>query len=183
MAEAGDARPGAMAALIGLDDDAARALAERAGDVWPANFNCPGQVVASGTVDGIDRLLALAGEEGVRATRLAVSGAFHTPLMAPAAERLAPALAAWEPAEPSPGFLSTTTCAIEGAGRLRDVLLEQLTAPVRFGAAVEVALDRGVERFVELGPGRVLSGLVRRVRRSAATIAVGTPDDLAALSA
>jgi [acyl-carrier-protein] S-malonyltransferase len=183
MAEAGERSAGAMAALIGLDDAAARALAERAGDVWPANFNCPGQVVASGTAEGIDRLLALAGEEGVRATRLAVSGAFHTPLMAPAAERLEPALAAWDPAEPSPEFLSTTTCAIEGAGRLRAVLLEQLTAPVRFGAAVEVALDRGVERFVELGPGRVLSGLVRRVRRSATTVAVGAPDDLAALSA
>jgi [acyl-carrier-protein] S-malonyltransferase len=181
MAEAGAACPGAMAALIGLDDDAARALAERAGDVWPANFNCPGQVVASGTADGIDRLLALAEEEGVRATRLAVSGAFHTPLMAPAAERLAPALAAWHPAEPSPDFLSTTTLTVEGADRLRDVLLEQLTAPVRFGAAVELALGRGVDRFVELGPGRVLSGLVRRVRRGAATVAVGAPEDLAAL--
>jgi [acyl-carrier-protein] S-malonyltransferase len=101
--------------------------------------------------------------------------------MAPAAERLAPALALWHPAEPSPDFLSTTTLTVEGADRLRDVLLEQLTAPVRFGAAVELALGRGVDRFVELGPGRVLSGLVRRVRRGAATVAVGAPEDLAAL--
>jgi [acyl-carrier-protein] S-malonyltransferase len=182
MQEAGERRPGTMAALLGASDEDAAALCAEAGDVWPANLNCPGQVVASGTMDGIERLLALAAERGVKASRLAVGGAFHSPLMAPAAERLGPALAAWTPGEPEPRFLSTTTAVVEPAGRLREVLLDQLTSPVRFGAAVEEALRLEATRFVELGPGRVLSGLVRRVRRDASTSQVGVPADLPALA-
>jgi len=172
-----------MAALLGASDDDATALCAEAGEVWPANLNCPGQVVASGTLEGIERLLALADERGVRATRLAVGGAFHSPLMAPAAERLAPALDAWTPSEPEPRFLSTTTAIVEPTSRLREVLLEQLTSPVRFGASVEEALRLGAARFVELGPGRVLSGLVRRVRRDVPISQVGAPADLPALAA
>jgi [acyl-carrier-protein] S-malonyltransferase len=183
MQEAGERRPGTMAALLGLSDADAAALCDEAGEVWPANLNCPGQVVASGTVEGVERLLALAEARSVRATRLAVGGAFHSPLMAPAAERLAPALAPWTPAEPEPRFLSTTTAAVEPAARLREVLLDQLTSPVRFGASVEEALRLGASRFVELGPGRVLSGLVRRVRRDVPTAQVGAPADLPALAA
>jgi [acyl-carrier-protein] S-malonyltransferase len=183
MRAAGRAAPGAMAALLGLGDDEARALAAEAGEVWPANFNCPGQVVVSGTADGVDRLMALAAERGHRATRLQVDGAFHSPLMAPAAERLRPALDAWEPGPPHPPFLSTTTCEREPPERMRAVLLAQLTAPVRFGGAVSVALEAGADRFVEVGHGRVLSGLVRRVRRDAAVAQVGEPDDVEALAA
>ncbi len=182
MQEAGDATPGAMVALIGLEDDAAEALCAEVGDVWPANFNCPGQVVASGREEAVDRLVRLAGERGIKCARLAVSGAFHSPLMGPAADRLAPALDAWEPAEPDPPFLSTTTAARETTDRLRPVLLDQLTSPVRFGAAVEVALADGAERFVEVGPGKVLSGLVRRVRRGTATLQIGEPGDIAGLA-
>lgn len=180
---AGRERPGTMAALLGQSDRDAEALCAEAGEVWPANYNCPGQVVASGSVEGIERLLAMASERGVKAARLQVGGAFHSPLMAPATGRLEPALAAWSPTEPSPSFLSTTTVAIEPAERLREVLLEQLVAPVRFGHAVEHALQMGVTRFVEFGPGRVLSGLVRRVRREAETVQIGTPDDIVALAA
>ena len=183
MRAAGRASPGAMAALLGLSDDAARALASEAGDVWPANYNCPGQVVVSGGAAGIERLLQLAAERGHRATRLQVDGAFHSPLMAPAADRLRPALDSWEPAPPDPPFLSTTTCAIEPPGRMREVLLDQVTSPVRFGDAVATALEGGAERFVELGHGRVLSGLVKRVRRDAAVAQVGEPGDVAALVA
>ncbi len=179
---AGRERPGTMAALLGQSDRDAEALCAEAGEVWPANYNCPGQVVASGSVEGIERLLAMASERGVKAARLQVGGAFHSPLMAPATERLEPALAAWSPTEPSPSFLSTTTVAIEPAERLREVLLEQLVAPVRFGHAVEHALQMGVTRFVEFGPGRVLSGLVRRVRREAETVQIGNPDDIVALA-
>lgn len=182
MHAAGQERPGTMAALLGQSDGDAEALCAEAGDVWPANFNCPGQVVASGTVEGIDRLLAITAERGVKSARLQVGGAFHSPLMAPAAERLEPALAAWEPVDPNPSFLSTTTVAVEPPERLREILLQQLLAPVRFGHAVEHALEMGVTRFVEVGPGRVLSGLVRRVRRDAETLQIGTPDDLAALA-
>ena len=183
MRAAGRAAPGAMAALLGLSDDDARALADEVGDVWPANFNCPGQVVVSGTADGVDRLIAIAAERGARATRLQVNGAFHSPLMEPAAERLRPVLDAWDPLPPDPAFLSTTTCALEPPGRMRGVLLAQLTAPVRFGDAVTTALDAGADRFVEVGHGRVLSALVKRVRRDASVAQVGKPDDVEALAA
>lgn len=183
MQAAAEAAPGTMLALLGLSDADAEALCAEAGDAWPANYNCPGQVVASGTLEGIARLAALAAGRGAKTAALRVGGAFHSPLMAPAADRLAPALAAWEPGPASPAFLSTTTCAEEPPERMREVLLSQLTAPVRFGGAVEAALARGVDRFVELGPGRVLSGLVKRVRRDVPTAQVGSPDDLAALVA
>jgi len=181
MRDAGRAAPGAMAALLGVSDDDARALAQEAGEVWPANYNCPGQVVVSGAADGIDRLLALAAERGMRAAPLLVDGAFHSPLMAPAAQRLRPALWSWEPADPAPPFLSTTTCDVERPARMREVLLDQLTSPVRFGDAVHEAFARGAERFVELGHGRVLSGLVKRVRRDARVAQVGEPEDVEAL--
>lgn len=183
MRAAGRAAPGTMAALLGLSDDDARALADEAGEVWPANFNCPGQVVVSGTVDGVERLMALVSVRGGRATRLQVDGAFHSPLMEPATQRLRPALHSWDPGPPDPPFMSTTTCALEPPERMREVLLAQLTAPVRFGDAVAAALDAGVDRFVEVGHGRVLSGLVKRVRRDAAVAQVGEPEDVEALAA
>lgn len=181
MQEAAEAAPGSMAALLGLDDDAATDLCEQAG-VWPANFNCPGQVVASGGVEGIDRLLELAKENGVKVARLAVSGAFHSPLMESAASRLRPTIDAWEPGEPEMTFISTTSGEAEGAGRLRELLVAQLTSPVRFSQAVTRALELGAESAVELGPGRVLSGLVKRVNRRTPTVQVGRSEDLADLA-
>lgn len=182
MQAAAEASPGAMAAILGADDAAVEAMCAAAGDVWPANYNCPGQVVVSGTADGVDRLVRSAAENGVKAARLQVAGAFHSPLMVPAADRLEPALGRWEPLPPAIPFLSTTTCRQESPGRMREVLLSQLTAPVRFGQAVEEALDLGGDVFVELGVGRVLSGLVKRVRRDARVLQVGTPGDLAGLA-
>ncbi len=181
MRAAGRDAPGGMAALLGVSDDDARALAAEAGEAWPANYNCPGQVVVSGSVEAIDRLMELASERGARASRLVVDGPFHSPLVAPAANRLRPALEAWEPRPPSPAFLSTTTCAVEPAERLREVLLDQLTSPVRFGDAVATAIDMGASSMVEVGPGRVLSGLVKRVLRDLPTRQVGEPADLTAL--
>jgi [acyl-carrier-protein] S-malonyltransferase len=171
-----------MAAVLGQSDEQVQSLCEEVGDVWPANYNCPGQVVASGTVDAVARLLALAGERGVKATQLKVGGAFHSPLMAPASHRLVPALEAWDPTPPSPAFLCTTTALVEPADRMRAVLLDQLTSPVRFGEAVDVALAMGATTFVELGPGRVLSGLVKRIKRDASLHQISGPDDLAGIS-
>ena len=179
MHAAGQEQPGTMAALLGLSDADAEALCAEAGETWPANYNCPGQVVASGSIDGIARLLALATEQGVKAAQLAVGGAFHSPLMAAAADRLGPALDAWTPAEPSPAILSTTTTTTEGADRLRAVIFDQLLSPVRFGASVEAALGLGVTQFVEIGPGRVLSGLVKRINREVPTMQIQTPEDIA----
>lgn len=178
MQAAGEARPGTMAAILGLSDGEAESLCAEAGEVWPANYNCPGQVVASGSIDGIGRLLVTAADRGIKATRLAVGGAFHSPLMEPASMRLAPALEAWDPRPPSPRFLSTTTARVEPADRMRPVLLDQLTSPVRFGRAVETAVAMGARTFVELGPGRVLSGLVRRIRRDAVLLQLSGPEGL-----
>lgn len=174
MQAAAEATPGGMAALLGLDDAAAEALCERAGDVWPANYNSPGQVVASGTAEGIQRLLALAEEDGARATELKVSGAFHSPLMQPAADRVDAALEGWTPGPTALTFLSTTTCQEEAPDTMRSTLVAQLTSPVRFSGAVAVARERGVDRFIELGPGKVLAGLIRRIDRSAPTTSLGT---------
>jgi [acyl-carrier-protein] S-malonyltransferase len=182
MQAAGEARPGTMAAILGLSDPDAEDLCAEAGDVWPANYNCPGQVVASGSLEGIARLLDITAGRGIKATKLKVGGAFHSPLMAPASTRLAPALEAWDPASPQPAFLSTTTAQVEPAERMRPVLLDQLTSPVRFGQAVEAALGLGADRFVELGPGRVLSGLVKRIRRDATLHQVSSPDGLAGIA-
>lgn len=182
MQAAADAHPGAMAAVLGASDADVEALCGEVGDVWPANYNCPGQVVVSGTRDGIDRLLEHIAVTGGKAARLQVSGAFHSPLVADAAERLARALAAWTPGAVEVPFLSTTTCRFESADRLRELLAEQLVSPVRFAAAVEVALAAGTTQFIELGVGRVLSGLVRRVQRDASVVQIATPADLAVLT-
>lgn len=181
MRVAAAASPGTMAALLGPSDDEARALADEAGEVWPANYNCPGQVVVSGSLAGIDRLVGLATERGIRVARLAVDGPFHSPLIASAAERLRPALEAWDPRPSDPAFLSTTTCRLEPPERVREVLLDQLTSPVRFGDGVLAAVEAGGDRFVEFGPGRVLSGLVRRVRRDLQVAQMGEPRDLVGL--
>jgi len=182
MQAAAEARPGAMAAVLGESDATVEALCNDVGDVWPANYNCPGQVVVSGTRDGVDRLLERIDESGGKAARLHVSGAFHSPLVAAAAERLSRALGAWTPGTIEVPFLSTTTCRFESAEGLRELLAEQLVSPVRFAAAVQVALEAGTTQFIELGVGRVLSGLVRRVQRDAATLQIAIPADLEALA-
>ncbi len=181
MHQAAQANPGGMAALLGMSDSDAASLCDEAGECWPANYNCPGQVVASGTRRGIDRLLGLVAEQGGKATRLAVGGAFHSPLMEPAAERLRPALEAWEPEEPAIPFLSTTTARPEGASALRANLLDQLTSPVRFGDAGRAAVAMGVTGVVEVGPGRILSGLMKRINRRIPSLQIGAPGDLVGL--
>jgi [acyl-carrier-protein] S-malonyltransferase len=171
--------PGAMAAIIGLEDSVVEELCGSIENVWPANYNCPGQLVVSGELDAVDRLLEEAATLGARKTvKLRVGGAFHSPLVASAAERLRPAVEAlaWE--EPSPPFMSTVSAQIEPADRLGELLVQQLIAPVRFTQAVATLVQKGVDTFVEIGPGQVLSGLVRRCDRSLRTISVGDPASL-----
>jgi [acyl-carrier-protein] S-malonyltransferase len=178
-AEAAREKPGAMAAILGLEDAAVEELCAEVGDVWPANYNCPGQLVVSGETGAVDRLLEAASERGARKTvKLRVSGAFHSPLVASGARRLRPAVEAVEMREPSPPFMSTVTAELETAERIPDILLDQLTAPVRFTQAVAALVREGVELVVEVGPGQVLSGLVRRCDRSLRTLSVGEPDGM-----
>ncbi len=172
--------PGQMAALLGASDEEAEALCREAGDdVWPANYNCPGQIVASGGRRGIDRLVEIARTHGFKTRILDIEGAFHSSVMAPAADRLRETLAGVGFTTPSMPFLSATTAAIEaGAERVRTLLAQQLTAPVRFTQSVRTAMDLGVDQFVECGPRKVLVGLVRRIRSDADVCHIGAPDDI-----
>lgn len=179
MAEAARETPGAMAAVLGLDDAVVEELCRSIDGVWPANYNCPGQVVVSGANSAVDRLIEEAAGLGARkVVKLRVSGAFHSPLVARAAERLKPALARATWRNPSPPFMSTVTAKLEDAQRMGALLLEQLTAPVKFTQAVRGLVKDGADMFVEIGPGQVLSGLLRRCDRSLRTTSVSDPESL-----
>jgi [acyl-carrier-protein] S-malonyltransferase len=179
MADAARKNPGSMAAILGLDDEVVERICRRILNVWPANYNCPGQIVVSGENPAVDEACEAAEQEGARrAVKLRVSGAFHSPLVARAADRLRPALEKVKVAEPTAPFMSTVTARIETAKRVGPLLVEQLTAPVRFTQAAQALLREGVQTWVEVGPGNVLSGLVKRIDRDARTISVSTPEAL-----
>jgi len=179
MAEAAREHPGSMAAILGLEDEVVESLCRRIIGVWPANYNCPGQVVVSGETAAVEECCAAAEREGARrAVKLKVSGAFHSPLVARAADRLRPAIERVRLSEPVAPFMSTVTAKFEPAQRLGSLLVDQLTAPVRFTQAAGELVKDGVTTFVEIGPGNVLSGLVKRIDRGVRTISV---NDLASL--
>jgi [acyl-carrier-protein] S-malonyltransferase len=173
MAEAARERPGSMAAILGLDDEVVERLCRKILGVWPANYNCPGQIVVSGENDAVDECCAKAEEEGARRTvKLKVSGAFHSPLVARAAERMRPAVERVRFGEPEAAFMSTVTARFEDAHRMGALLVDQMTAPVRFTQAASELVKDGVRTFVEVGPGNVLSGLLKRIDRSVKAISV-----------
>ena len=179
MAEAARARPGAMAAILGLEDQLVETLCRKILMVWPANYNCPGQIVISGENDAVEECCAEAESLGARrAIKLKVSGAFHSPLVARAADRLKPAIDRIRFADPVAPFMSTVTAKVEPAQRIASLLVNQLTEPVRFTQAAGELVKDGVTTFVEIGPGTVLSGLVKRIDRSVRTFSV---NDLASL--
>jgi [acyl-carrier-protein] S-malonyltransferase len=179
MAEAARENPGSMAAILGLADEVVEGLCERIARVWPANYNCPGQVVVSGEISAVDECCNEAQLEGaLRTVKLRVSGAFHSPLVERAAERFRPAIEKAKISDPIAPFVSTVTAKIEPAQRLAALLVEQLTAPVRFTQAARELMRDGVKIFVEVGPGNVLTGLLKRIDRSVKAIPVG---DLASL--
>jgi [acyl-carrier-protein] S-malonyltransferase len=179
MAEAARTNPGSMAAILGLDDEVVERICRRILNVWPANYNCPGQIVVSGENPAVDEACLAAEEEGARrAIKLRVSGAFHSPLVARAADRLRPALERAKFSEPTAPFMSTVTARIESARRMAPLLVEQLTAPVRFTQAAQELIRQGAHTFVEVGPGNVLAGLVKRIDRSVKTVSVATPEEI-----
>jgi malonyl CoA-acyl carrier protein transacylase len=159
MARAGEQRPGSMVAVLGADDDVVRAAAHDHG-LTIANDNAPGQLVLSGPVAGIEAVDAL----DLRTRRLDVSGAFHSPLMAPAAEELARALEDVEIRAPRFPVICNSTAA--PFSDVRAELVEYLLSPVRWRETVLALRDLGAEDYVELGPGRVLGGLVKRILRA-----------------
>jgi [acyl-carrier-protein] S-malonyltransferase len=173
MAEAARESDGTMAAILGLDDEVVEALCAEIEGVWPANYNCPGQIVVSGEEEAVEELIGRASLLGAKRTvRLKVSGAFHSPLVAKAAERLKPAVDKVRFADPVSPFMSTVTAKIEPAQRMAGLLVEQITAPVKFTHAAHGLVKEGVKTFVEVGPGNVLSGLVKRIDRSVRTVSV-----------
>jgi [acyl-carrier-protein] S-malonyltransferase len=173
MAEAAREHPGSMAAILGLDDPVVERLCRQIVGVWPANYNCPGQIVVSGEDPAVEECCEQAEDEGARRTvKLRVSGAFHSPLVAHAAERLRPAVERIKFNEPVAPFMSTVSAKIEPAHRMAGLLVEQLTAPVKFTQAATELAREGVKTFVEVGPGNVLSGLVRRIDKTAKAIPV-----------
>ncbi|WP_420456131.1 ACP S-malonyltransferase [Rubrivirga sp.] len=191
MARAGDVRSGAMSAVLGLDADkleAACAEATEAGDgeVVPANYNDPGQIVISGDAPAVERAGALATAAGAkRVVPLPVSGAFHSPLMAFARDGLKETLEGLAISVPScPVVLNVTAEPTTDPEAIRLRLLDQLTAPVRWAQSLERMAADGAERFVEVGTGKVLSGLVRRtLGREAVAVQAGTAAEVEALAA
>jgi len=191
MAQAGDVRPGAMSAVLGLDAGALEQVCAEAsqsgeGEVVPANYNDPGQIVISGDAPAVERAGALASEAGARrVVPLPVSGAFHSPLMAFARDGLKETLEALEIRVPScPVVLNVTAAPETDPEAIRMRLLDQLTAPVRWAQSLERMKAEGSERFVEVGTGKVLSGLVKRtLGREAETMTAGTAAEIDALTA
>ncbi len=188
MQASGTGRPGAMAALIGLDDAQLPELVARAsvaGVFGVANRNAPGQVVVSGERQAIEASLDIARELGARkCVLLPVSVAAHSPLMADAASAMAEVLAAIPFADPSPPLLSNAGARrISLAASARRELVEHLTAGVDWVGAIHAMTSAGIDTFIEVGPGRVLTGLIKRIAPDARAIALhdpSAPDGLAA---
>ncbi len=179
-AAAAQRAPGAMAAVLGLEDAQVEALCAGIDGVWVANYNCPGQIVVSGKIEAVDALISAATEAGARrALRLSVSGAFHSPLTATAADDLRPALEATSFAPPVIGFFSTVTCQLEDETDIVKILTQQLGAPVRFTQAVQSLAQQGITQCVEIGPGGVLTGLIRRIDRNLTALSISDPEGLA----
>ena len=186
MQSAADARSGTMAAVLGADDAVvAEACARAAGDVWVANTNGPGQVVISGDADAIASASAIVKEMGARKVlQLSVGGAFHTPFMAPAADRLRAALDTTPFANAEvPVIANVDGLPHQHADQWADLLEAQLTAPVLWRQTMQRMVDDGITTFLELGPGSVLTGLAKRSASEGTAIAVTEPGDLNAVVA
>jgi [acyl-carrier-protein] S-malonyltransferase len=180
MAEIGDERPGAMAAVIGLDADTLQGLCEQAsaaGMVTLANINSPTQIVVSGEDDGVVRLMELAEEAGAsRVVKLQVAAAFHSELMKPVQDQMAEAVrdVAWS--DPRVPVASNSRGAIvTDAESLQAALVEQIASPVRWVECVQALVAAGATTFLESGPGRVLGGLVRQIHPDADVFSADSP--------
>ncbi len=187
MADAGQSVKGAMAAIIGLDFQTVHNICQKASHkalVDLANFNSPDQIVISGTVDGVEAAIQMAQDEGAkRALKLNVSGAFHSPLMKPVLDDFIKELEAVEFCKPDiPIFSNVTGQATIDPVEIKMFLEKQLLSPVLWTETIKHMLQGGAEVFVEVGPGRVLSGLLRKIDRQIKTLSVGTVEQLEKMS-
>jgi [acyl-carrier-protein] S-malonyltransferase len=188
MFEGGQQRPGTMAAVLGLDDDVVEGVCREASAdgsvVVPANFNTPGQVVVSGDVEAVHRAGSMLMDAGAKKVQpLNVSGAFHSPLMAVAEAGLQAQLDAAEFRDPAFPIVSNVTAhPVNEAGEARRLLVEQLTSAVRWSYSVRTMLELGVTRFLEVGTGKVLTGMLKRIDPAAAGLGapLGTAEQVQA---
>jgi len=172
MQKACELQPSTMAAVLGLDDDIVeKVCATTEGIVVAANYNCPGQLVISGEIDAIHKACETLKEEGARrALVLPVGGAFHSPLMEPAREQLAAAIENTLFSKPNcPIYQNVTASAITDENEIKANLISQLTAPVRWTQSVQQMITDGASLFTEVGPGKVLQGLVKKINRESET--------------
>ncbi|MEC1289240.1 ACP S-malonyltransferase [Bacillus mojavensis] len=184
MNEAVPAGEGAMAAILGMDADALKQVTDKVTEdghlVQLANLNCPGQIVISGTAKGVELASEQAKENGAkRAIPLDVSGPFHSELMKPAAEKLKEVLDSCELKNADVPVISNVSAdMMTDKEEIKEKLIEQLYSPVRFEETVNKLIAEGVTTFIEIGPGKVLSGLVKKVNRRLKTIAVSDPETI-----
>lgn len=172
MQKACDLEPSTMAAVLGLDDDVVeRICQETEGIVVAANYNCPGQLVISGEIDAVGKACEALTEAGARrALILPVGGAFHSPLMEPAREELAAAIEDTQFTAPAcPIYQNVSTTAVTDASEIKKNLILQLTAPVKWTQSIQQMIKDGGTNFIEVGPGNVLQGLMRKIDRSVET--------------
>lgn len=186
MAKAGSEHPGSMAAIIGAGDEQVQEFCDgvkNVGMVVPANFNCPGQIVVSGEVEAVKKLVENCAAQGVKAVALAVSGAFHSPLMQSAQTGLAEAISGTEFHDlQKPLIANVTAEAVTDAKEIRELLVRQLVSPVRWSQSMAYAVrECGVSFGVEVGVGHVLSGLQRKIDRSVKFSAVESVEAVRAL--
>jgi len=186
MQNAGQQNPGTMAAIIGMPDSALAGLLEEAqseGIVQAANFNSPGQIVLSGDIAAVKKAVVLAPSKGARmAKELVVSGAFHSPLMKPAEKELAAALDLIEIKRSEiPVCMNAVARPITDAAEIRQNLILQLTSSVLWSQSIEAMVQSGMREFIEVGPQKVLQGLIKRIDKSVATRGVDTAADIQAL--
>lgn len=183
MEEAMPAGRGTMAVLLGLDYQQVAAICQEAAQgevVEPANINCPGQIVISGHRAAVERAMALGAQRGARrVVELDVSGPFHSSLMRPAAEAFARHLAEVELRDPEAAFAANATADyVSDAAGIRSVLVKQLYSPVRWEETIQRLIADGVEAFVEVGPGRVLAGLIKRISRKVKVVGFQEMEEL-----
>ena len=173
MQKACELQAGTMAAILGLEDNKVEEIcASIPGIVTPANYNCPGQLVISGEIESINKACEAMKEAGAkRALVLPVSGAFHSELMRPAREELAPAIENIHFEKPiCPVYQNVTTTAISDPELIKKNLIEQLTAPVKWTQSIENMIKDGASEFIETGPGKVLQGFIKKINKDAVAL-------------
>lgn len=178
MQKACEAQPSTMAAVLGLEDKTVEQIcAQVPGVVVPANYNCPGQLVISGEISAVEKACEILKEQGAkRALMLPVGGAFHSPLMEPAREELAKAIAATNFKKPiCPIYQNVSTTAVNDPAEIQNNLIAQLTAPVKWTQTMQQMLADGMTQYIEVGPGKVLQGLLKKVDRNIETMSAEIP--------